>query len=57
MPTIQDFGGCKLQMFADDHNPPHFHIVAADWHATFTVVGCRLLKGTYKLSVAKAALA
>ena len=24
-PTISLFGGIKITMFYDDHNPPHFH--------------------------------
>jgi hypothetical protein len=25
MPTISFFYGIAIQMFFDDHNPPHFH--------------------------------
>jgi Domain of unknown function (DUF4160) len=31
MPTIQRFGAAKLCMYADDHHPPHFHIVGPDF--------------------------
>ncbi len=30
MPTIVQIGNLKIQVFADDHNPPHFHIVTPD---------------------------
>jgi hypothetical protein len=30
MPTIVKLGNLKIQIFADDHNPPHFHIVTPD---------------------------
>jgi len=31
MPTIQCFGAVKLCIYADDHRPPHFHIVGPDF--------------------------
>jgi hypothetical protein len=30
MPTLQRFGVVSVRMYADDHRPPHFHIVAPD---------------------------
>jgi hypothetical protein len=30
MPTIIRFGNMVIRMFADDHNPPHFHIVTPE---------------------------
>jgi hypothetical protein len=32
MPTLYRFGSVSIRMFADDQWPPHFHIVAADFH-------------------------
>ena len=32
MPTIHDFDGLKLCMYADDHAPPHFHILGPELH-------------------------
>jgi hypothetical protein len=26
MPTISRFFGILIQMYFDDHNPPHFHV-------------------------------
>lgn len=26
MPTIRRFATCKIAIYADDHDPPHFHI-------------------------------
>ncbi|MFT4185004.1 MAG: DUF4160 domain-containing protein [Rhizobium sp.] len=31
MPTIVRLGNIAIRMFANDHNPPHFHIVTADY--------------------------
>ncbi|MDB5554474.1 MAG: hypothetical protein JWL86_4458 [Rhizobium sp.] len=33
MPTIVKLGNLKIQIFADDHNPPHFHVVTPDYEA------------------------
>lgn len=30
MPTIVKLGNIAIRMFADDHNPPHFHVVAGE---------------------------
>lgn len=57
MPTLMDFGRCRLRRIADDHKPPHFHLVPADWQATFTVLGSRHMKGADRPAAAKATLA
>lgn len=31
MPTLQRFGAVKVCMYADDHRPPHFHVVGPDF--------------------------
>ena len=31
MPEIVRLNGCKICMYADDHDPPHFHIRGAGW--------------------------
>ena len=31
MPTLQRFGSVSVRMYAEDHRPPHFHIVAPDF--------------------------
>ncbi len=30
MPTIIMLGNVAIRMFANDHNPPHFHVVTAE---------------------------
>ena len=39
MPTISMFYGIVIQMFFDDHNPPHFHAYYQDYEASFTLDG------------------
>ena len=45
MPTISMFYGIVIQMFFDDHNPPHFHAYYQDYEASFTLDG-EVLKGS-----------
>ena len=33
MPTIIRFANCKIAIYADDHNPPHFHIEGRGFRA------------------------
>ena len=45
MPTIEDFGGFRIKMFASDHPPPHVHVVSPDFHARITIHDQRHLSG------------
>lgn len=46
MPTISMFYGIVIQMFFNDHNPPHFHAYYQDYEASFTLDG-DVLKGSF----------
>lgn len=37
MPTISMFYGIIIQMYWDEHAPPHFHAVYADFKATVDI--------------------
>ena len=37
MPETCRFFGIIITMFADDHNPPHFHIRYGNYKATITI--------------------
>ena len=52
MPTISMFFGIVIRMFADDHNPPHFHASYQDSTATFTLEG-DLIEGEMPLKQQK----
>lgn len=39
MPTLATLGRLKVQVFADDHNPPHFHAVTPDGEALIGIAG------------------
>ena len=31
MPCVHQLANCKIVIYADDHNPPHFHVKGAGW--------------------------
>jgi hypothetical protein len=37
MPEICRFYGIIIQMFFNDHNPPHFHVVYGDFKAVINI--------------------
>jgi hypothetical protein len=45
MPTIISIGGLKIQVFADDHFPPHFHVVGPDFEVLVAMSDLSILKG------------
>jgi len=45
MPVLQRFGAVSLRMYADDHRPPHFHIVAPDFQALVRIADLTVLAG------------
>ena len=46
MPTISEFYGILIQMFYDDHNPPHFHAVYGEFEILVGISPIRILEGT-----------
>lgn len=55
MPTIKTFDNCKIAIFADDHRPPHFHILGRDFKALVEIGTLAVLAGDARK--ARAALA
>jgi hypothetical protein len=45
MPTIAKLGSVLIRMFADDHNPPHFHVVTPDGEALVLVSDFSVVAG------------
>lgn len=41
MPTISSFFGIRIRMYADDHNPPHFHAAYQGYNASYDFEGNR----------------
>lgn len=48
MPTLVRIGNLKIQVFADDHNPPHFHVVTPDHEALVALATLTVLRGTIR---------
>lgn len=42
---IQKIGNVKIEIYPNEHPPPHFHINSPDINATFGIVNCDLLTG------------
>lgn len=56
MPTIIRLGNVKIAVYAKDHAPPHFHVLAAEYAATISmktleITAGDLPVGTYRLVV------
>jgi hypothetical protein len=45
MPTICRFYGILIQMYFDDHNPPHFHVIYENYKAVITINDFSILQG------------
>lgn len=46
MPTISSFYGILIQMFWDDHAPPHFHVVYAEHKALISIESLKVIRGS-----------
>jgi hypothetical protein len=38
--------GLRIEVYADEHSPPHFHVKAPGIDATFDILKCQLLRGS-----------
>ena len=45
MPTLHRFGAVSVRMYADDHHPPHFHIVGHDFQALVRISDLMVIAG------------
>jgi len=45
MPTIRSFSNCRICMYADDHNPPHFHILSPDFEVQVAIATLEVIRG------------
>jgi len=50
MPTLYRIGAVSIRMYADDHRPPHFHIVAPDFEVLVSLSDFRALEGEARAS-------
>ena len=45
MSVLQRFGSVSVRMYADDHRPPHFHIVAPDFQVLVRISDLTVIAG------------
>jgi hypothetical protein len=45
MPTVAILDGMKIQFFPNEHPPPHFHVVYAEYRALIKIDTMELWKG------------
>lgn len=57
MPEISRFLGIIITMYADDHNPPHFHAMYGDYEAIYDINGRAFIKGMLPTKQARFVLA
>ena len=46
MPTISAFFGILIQMYYDDHNPPHFHAIYGEYEILVGISPIRIIEGS-----------
>jgi hypothetical protein len=57
MPILQRFGSVSVRMYADDHRPPHFHIVAPDFRVLVRISDLTVIAGEARQTQIAEALA
>jgi len=45
MPILERFGAVSVRMYADDHRPPHFHIVGPEFQVMVRISDLRVIEG------------
>ncbi len=45
MPAISIFYGISIYLYANDHNPPHFHVRYAEFNATVDIYSGEITEG------------
>jgi len=50
MPVLKRFGGASIRLYADDHYPPHFHIVGADFQVLVRIADLAIIAGEARKS-------
>lgn len=57
MPEVSRFLGIIITMYADDHNPPHFHATYGDYEAIYDLEEKAFIKGMLPTKQARFVLA
>ena len=46
MPTVAIVEGVKIQFYANDHPPPHFHAEFGEYRAVFLIASLEIIRGS-----------
>lgn len=46
MPTLARFGSVTVRMYADDHHPPHFHVVGPEFQVLVRIADMAIIAGS-----------
>lgn len=57
MPTLARLGNVLIRMYADDHVPPHFHVVTPNGEALVRIDSLEMLQGSIDRRSLETALA
>jgi hypothetical protein len=57
MPVLHRFGSVSIRMYADDHHPPHFHVVSPDFQVLVRISDLAVIEGEARASLISEALA
>ncbi|WP_200943850.1 DUF4160 domain-containing protein [Rhizobium sp. Leaf371] len=56
MPTLVMLGSVKIQIFADDHHPPHFHASSPDHDILIAISDFQIVAGQMRARDLRAVL-
>lgn len=45
MPTLKRFADCKIDLYANDHGVPHFHVLTPDGKVSVAIDTLQILAG------------
>jgi hypothetical protein len=45
---VSNQGGVKIEVFSDEHPPPHFHVKSGNIDASFAIEDCSIVDGVVK---------
>jgi hypothetical protein len=57
MPPIKDFGGYRIVMYFEDHNPPHVHVVSPNFEALVSIRDGMVFRGSIPATARRKTLA
>lgn len=43
---VEKYNGIKIEIYPNDHVPPHFHIISGNNNASFAIDDCRILENS-----------